>query len=524
MTCERKRGLALLTGVFVAMVCYFLATVVLAQVSQDFGFTRSDLDSVKARYLAQASLNKGLHLLNQASGPDWERLYTEPNPPFREVTPEGWFELAIRPDIKDVTKIHLLATGQVGGHSQKIQMLVRKKPAVSGLEYAVLTDGPADHRTSTIYSKSEEQLDWSAVSSPPSQFVPGHTREAAPLPAGNTLQFVSPEGDINGKLFVVARLVNLNPTLPPTTDSPDVLWCYTPNEAVPPADRWQRLPQIDDETSRIRDLAIDQDANLYALRGNKDIFKLAVSSHEWTRLPIDAPALQGGSGSLSLTTNQEPYLFNIAADEDGAVFALTAYRAAPDTPLLTRPVAWKDDHWLALNPPTQVEFIKDPRTGKYSRRKIRGVKADTLRHLTVDRRTGQVFAEQAFPGNPAATIYRFTPQEIVPDSPVPLLKGVWNADPLPPPGMIYRSGSGWTREDDWIALAHNTVDQASNLLGVYHSSRFSDTIFQCDLTQKGWRHLHPIAGGSSTSDVSALGGGGKRIPGLTTQYLPITHD
>ncbi|MFN8612999.1 MAG: hypothetical protein U0931_36005 [Vulcanimicrobiota bacterium] len=508
-----------------AMVCLFLATVVLAQVSQDFGFTRSDLDSVKARYLAQASLNQALSRLNEGAGPSWELQHTDPNPPYHEDTSEGWFELAIRSDARDVTKIHLIATGHSGSLNQRIEMLVRKKPAVTGLEYAVLSDGPAEARINTLYCKAADQLDWSSIPSPPAQFVPAHTRAPVPLPGGNTLDFVSPEGDINGRLFVVARLVNLNPSLPPTTDSPDVLWRYTPDDSRPPQDCWKLLPVIDDDTSdKIRDLAIDRDANLYALRGNGQLFQLPLDgSSDWVTLPKTAPALRGDFGSLSLDPHSEPNLYNIAADESGGVYALTVHRSSTG-PLLSRPVMWNGTEWLALTPPTQVEFVKDRDTGKYLRKKIRGVTADTLRNLTVDRKTGQVFAEQGFAGNPAATIYRFTAQEIVPDSPVAKVKGVWTADPLPPPGMIYNARTGWKRDDDWVALAHNTVDQASNLLGVYHSNRFSDTIFQCDLTQKGWRHLHPIAGGSATSDVTALGGGGKRIPGLTTQYLPVTSE
>lgn len=537
-----RKGFALAAGLFSVTTLYFMATIVATNARHNFEFSRQSLEAAQAQLLAQAGTDYALDILNQGDGSIWEASHKAPNPPERRGDPLSSYYLIWTEDVgTDAFRVDIVVEAHVGGKVARKRTLVKKKPAVEPIKYAVLNGTSRRGMNSPpgepfrLFKKQGSSF-WTPL------IEPWRSGDASLAWANELYQ---PAGDSHGNFYVLSR----NPG-----------FGYFPLFFTAATQTWTKLKQVpaDVVNPGISDLAALPDVGVFcfaAYPSPTHMWYLPQPDplQDWIQLP-DLPSTVPAPTRTSpppTTADGAWHLSQIACDGEN-VYVLQA--ESSQIYRLQMPSA--PGGWSVVNTLTSADWEPLPvpreRTFKVLNSKLVGPTqppgsptVDWLMALSVDPGSGQVFAKgpapPRTPGLPAPieTIYRYTPDKVTG------VDGVWTADPLPAPGFRYLRGQGWINTDwdgaNFPALKYYTVDHACNLSAVWSKPDINDTHYQCDLAQKRWVHQGPVSAsaggtlpdGSSGAiledqtygpDVTNIGGGGMQELGRTTSYVPLYSD
>ena len=569
---RRGRGFAVVTGLFVAMLVYMLATILMANNQYNIGFTRHGYLQVQAQLLAQAATQQALAKLNTVPG--WQ-LEHEGRDKSEKITMDGGaLESWVEP--MDEQKVRLIGVGSIGGRSQRICQILLKRPAVKAVDFA-LQNNPAPTSDKVFYME-QDGLGWNGLPNPPAQHwddlglarTVDMEKDGVTPKSSNSFKAIC--GDGQGNVYAIVGRSDHDEIMRYNTQSAKHEW-----ELLPPIlNRDLSGKQLGGRylIPDLEGIAVNGERDLVVLdkrTGVDGLYHLDLSKvvpggpgiekdqSPWTQLLPPPRGTFDKQRQFKQSTNTEMVngeAAQVCVDNNGQLYMLSR-SGSPPAIYRYRPSDasnWSVGEWKVLPPPPRTYFTvatdaqeagklkanESLQEGGLVEHQLDDQSAMTLDYLAVDPATSQVFTRYRRPTGfrevshnktiavpRIDTIFRLSLDHEQTGSKTALqLKGSWTADPLPPPNIHYNRNGEATEGGGRADLAYNTVDHASNLMGVWPSSGNPDTIFRCDLTSKQWKQMPPVPKKADEEDsgfssqIKGLGGGGIPNPSGLSRYIP----
>jgi len=577
------------------MMVYLLATIMMASNNYNTGFTRHGYLQVRAQFLAQAASQQALARLNTVAG--WEKAHEGQANADKSTVEESNLEAWTEPIDKD--RVRLIGLGTISGRSQRISQVLLKKPAVTAIDYVLedtpgaspdLVFAKADNEPDwkTLPVAEARHWDDQGLNQVEDRDKDGNLKSATNLKCLC--------GDGQGNVYAIWTRSGHDEILRYNSRVPDGKWQLLP--PLLNQDRNGKSLGARQLVPDLEGIAVNADRDLVVLdkrSGQDGIFHLDLKTLDadvangqegktpWVQVPpppkgtFKAPPKGSPSNqkvfvpAAKAATQGE--VNQVCVDNNGDLFMLSRtgspppiYRFQPGE--IPRPDGsvgsdWSNGNWNVLPPPPRTYFTVATKAqlngGKLKanetlqeelvEHELDDQLAFNLDYLAVDPSTSQLFSRYHRPTAVRKisasrrlvvpqidTIFRLSLAPPPEKGSLPLqLDGKWTADPLPPPNIHYdRNGleeEGGGRAD----LAYNTVDHASNLMGLWPTSGNPHTIFRCDLTSKTWKTMPPVPkqvfdkktgqpilnlSDGFSAQITGLGGGGVPNPSGLSRYIP----
>lgn len=213
---RHRRALIIPTAMFVAMFALMISTMLLANVSYNFGFSLQSIEETESRYLSLAASNELLSDLNAGLERD---LFGKSSP--RITRHGGWVtESWVEPLSGDSQNIFVSARTYRQGRpraDQTVSQLATYREKVLTRVYTKVTDTDKENPDPIYFNDLKHSEAWSTISAPPRlRYGADGSLETKPGETAGTIPFMS--GAPDGSLYALYA-----PTLDGWDDQPSTV-------------------------------------------------------------------------------------------------------------------------------------------------------------------------------------------------------------------------------------------------------------------------------------------------------------
>jgi hypothetical protein len=436
------RGIALPTSMFIVMLLFALITVTVTVVNQNIQFTKYSHLKTRAYFLAKAAVN--LAMKNMTSDSTWESSHTGEAQAYREIVGDrecilAWTEAhPSKADFIYVCGKGILDPGSPHPLVQRFEMVVRKKPRISGFVYMRRNLAGPD----VLYTLNADGT-WAQLPPAPRKYYNNDFTFVEVTPSGTS--------DYAGtlKYLVGDRAGNCYALWP--RDGPDTIYKYSKADGEwkamkPPRKQYYNgsgtLIEDTEPVPNISDLATDGKSTLFA-RYSRDgidtLYRCNLDTEGWDVLPPAPRRYYTSSGTLEAPGGYAGNLVDLASDSKGNLYSRysrdgidTIYRYDNSAG------AWQ---WLPAVPRKYYRYV----SGQVELFEPPGQLAGAVQCLSASY-DGTLYGRYARDG--IDTIYRFSPNGSAGGG---VLDGRWTT--VPPPAKVFY---------DNLGNLHGTLDDGAD--------------------------------------------------------------
>lgn len=493
---SRRRGVAIITGLFVVMLVTTLVTLTVTDARRSLEVTQFASFRTQAYFQARSAVERGLKALNEL--PAWETTYQGEANALVVSGTDGIVTRCWCEPGPDAEHIFLRARALVNQTEATACELITRRHPVDGISIVLWEPSGLD----TIYTKKNSESSWTPVGPPPKTFWTRDANGAWTVPETDTYadgkvkhvgNLRNTVGDAHGNLFGMWSRDD-NPDMVYRLDAQTRQWTLLPGV---PRMTWNGTGFQDSGSlvGTLDHLASNGENLLYALNeqdGLDAVTVLDVARPEegWKHLP-PAPRRHYDDESRQWIQPAGQYaksFAEISVNKAGQVYAKmgvdnepdSIYRFVPDDP--QRP---DTGHWQNLPPIPQGQWHLGPggeAVWEDEHRLVGGA-----RQLTVSSE-GRLVVRQSRDG--VDTLYVFSPAEGG-SGPAFVDPGSW--EPIKPAPRVYYDGSLQRRVVPGFAgdFKRHATDHEGRLLTSWERDGY-DTYFQYDFDKKAWTDQPPI--------------------------------
>ncbi|MEW6279107.1 MAG: hypothetical protein AB1758_10815 [Candidatus Eremiobacterota bacterium] len=478
-----RRGVAILTAMFVVVMLFSLIIAITAQTNSNTLFLRRGHQESQAYFSAKAGVNLALKSLND--DPTWETAHGSRDTAQRMESPPATMDVWVEPSAQP-NLVYLHCVARVDGLQDHVTAAILKGSDIRGTVYAEVNRDGID---SLLYTTLNSPT-WTPVPPAPNQF---YRHDAAT----DTIQLVQAGGfasnlgyvcpDDQGNLYVVMR-----------RDGSDAVFKFDPDtttwSALPPviSQYWNGAGQLivrpDKVAGDLRDLTSNGSDRLM-VRLNRDNIDTIYSfdlgawaadpNTAWIPLQPAPKRYYNDSGTLINADGFSPNLRHMSMDREGNLYAVQGFDSRPDT---IYQYALETASWNVLPPPPRVLIRSSDGEIRVSTDAYPG----NFRSGVAAGPDGEVYAGYD-PDNRATTIYKFSPSG---PAKVGVVPGQWTW--LSPPPRRYHSGTAIVDQGGFAGnLRYLSVDVDGNLYAQWARGG-RDEVFGYSSRRAYWELLDPI--------------------------------
>lgn len=491
-----RRGVALITGLFVVILVTTIVTLTLSDARRSLEVTQFAGFRTQAFFEARSAIERGLKSLNEDSA--WEATHQGENAALEFTSPEGliiacWVEPGPDPE-------HIFLRSRARIHQVEVlscELISRRRP-VDGVSIVLWEPDGLD----TVYTKKNSSDRWEATGPPQQmhwtqdgsgQWTVPVTRQYSngkPRYVGNLRNTT---GDAHGNLFATWKR-DSNPDMVYRLDGQTKNWELLPGV---PRMTWNgsQFQATGDLVGSLEHIASNGENLLFALNEQSNLDAITVLDLDqreagWKVLP-PAPRRYYHPGNQNWVVSPDAYaksFADISVDKKGQVYGKMSVDGKPDTiyQFVPHDPAHPDrGTWKNLPPIPQGRWRQgaDGQAVWEDENKLVG----NARQLTVSG-DGRVVVRQSRDG--VDTLYAFTPGE-GPEGPEYVQSGSW--EPIKPAPRVYYNGRLERVVKPGFAgdFKRHATDYEGRLLTSWERDGY-DTYSQYDFDKKVWTDQPPI--------------------------------
>jgi len=491
----RRRGVALITALFVVMLVTTLVTLTVSDARRSLEVTQYASFRTQAYFQARSGVERGLKGLNENAS--WETTYSNEAVALKSEGTDGittWTWCEPGPDSEH---LYLRARARVNQCEALACELITRRHPVDGISIVLWEPSGLD----TIYTKKNSASSWDPLGPPPKTYWNKDANGQWLVPVTSTYADGKPEyvanlrntvGDAYGNLFATWARDN-NPDMVYRLDGQTRKWSLLPGV---PKTVWNgaQFEDTGDLVGSLEHLACNGEKLLYALNEQDGLDAITVmdvssSTPAWKNLP-PAPKRYFDGGSQQWVEPAGKYaksFAEISVDKGGHVYGKLGIDGEPDSIYRFVPNDAQNPEqgtWQNLPPIPQGQWHLGPdgeAIWEDEHKFVGGAK-----QLTVSS-DGRLVVRQSRDG--VDTLYTFTPGEG--SGPDFVQKGSW--EPIKPAPRVYYDGNLQRQVAPGFAgdFKRHATDHQGRLLTSWERDGY-DTYFQYDFETRTWTDQPPI--------------------------------
>ena len=454
----KRRGVAIMTAMFLVIIVYSLIIGISSQTAQDTLFLRQGYLKSQSVFAARAGVNLGLKHMVETAG--WETSHDSESK-AEEMDVEGahlkiWTGPTTQPNV-----LYLYCQATYRDVTETVTATVARGTDIQGTVFAEVS---RDHGLDSLFFSTPNSPTWTIVPPAPLRYYI-HTAATDTIDlltiAGEyapNLGFVCPDDE--GNLYVAMRRGN---------GKSDAVYRYKKDgtwEVLPPviSAYWNGAGVLTTRSDKVagdlRDLTSDGKNRLVVRleRDNIDtLYTLDIDKWEtdpttaWTAIKPAPNKYYKDDGVLRTGPGYSPNLRGLSMEPGGTLYAVQGNDNDPDAMFR---YDFNDQTWSVLPPPPRVLYKKDGtvlvQPSLYPHNFKGGMAAGP---------DGEVYACYD-PDNYASTIYKFSPSGAPDSSGIVPGQWTWLA---PPPKKVNTSTGVVTQKGFCSNLRYLKVDKDGNL-------------------------------------------------------------
>lgn len=493
---KSRRGVAMITGLFIVLLVTTLVTLTISDARRSLEVTQYASFRTQAYFEAHSAVERGLKSLNE--NPTWDNDHRGETAASQAQSAEGittWCWTEPGPDLEHV---YLRARARVNQTEVLSCQLLSRRHPVDGVSLALWEPSGPD----TIYMKKNSAGNWDHVGPPPRSYWTQDGSGLWTIPVTEKYadgkdkvveNLRNTVGDAYGNVFATWSRDN-NPDMVYRLDSQTKAWSLLPG--VPKLDRQgTQFVANGDLVGSIEHLASNGENHLYALNEQSGadaitVLDLNQTGVGWKSLPA-APKRYYDPQSQDWLQPPDQYaksFADISVDKKGQVYGKLGVDGLPDSIYCFVPDSLNQPevgHWQNLPPIPQGQWHLG--AGGEAIWEAENQYVGKARQLTVSN-DGRVVVRQSRDG--VDTLYVFTPADSS-GGPDFVRSGSW--EPIKPAPRVFYNGNHERKTEPGFSGDFNrhATDQEGRLITSWSRDGY-DTIFQYDFSKKSWTDMPAI--------------------------------